>query len=67
MRQINILISHDQLPSGLVAQLVEQTVICSGGRGFEPHRGQRSFLFPRIMGLFPFEGYRSEGFIWDIY
>ena len=24
------------------------TVICSGGRGFEPHRGQRFFLFLRV-------------------
>ena len=29
------------------------TVICSGGRMFEPHRGQRFFLFLRV-GPFPF-------------
>ena len=40
------------------------TVICSGGRGFELHRGKAFFLF-FLVGPFPFWGYRSEGIILD--
>ena len=41
-------------------------MICPGGRGLEPHRGQRFFLFLHV-GPFPFQGYRSEGIARDIY
>ena len=34
-----------QLPSDLVAQLLKQGWCVPGGRGFEPHRDQRFFLF----------------------
>ena len=53
---LEFLISHNQLPSGLVAQLVEcSMVIGSRGGGFEPHQGQRFLLFVHA-GPFPFEG-----------
>ena len=45
-RKFTILVLHDQLPSGLVAQLVEQRWPVPGGRGFQSHRGQKFFVFP---------------------
>ena len=41
-------------------------VNCSGGRGFESHRGQRVFSFS-VWAHFLFGAIRSEGIIGDIY
>ena len=46
MRQINILISHDQLPSGLVAQLVEQLWSVPVVVGLNPIGVRDLFSFP---------------------
>ena len=50
--QITIFISHEQIPSDHVAQLVSRTkVIGYGGREFEFHRCHIFFLFLGV-GLF---------------
>ena len=61
----HLLISHDQLTSGLVAQFVEQRWSIPGDVGSNI-AGVRFFLFLPV-GPFPFESFRSEGIICDIY
>ena len=51
-RKFTILVLHDQLPSGLVAQLVEQRWPVPEVVGSNP-TGVRNFLFFRVV-LFPF-------------
>ena len=46
------MITPDLLSSGLVAQSVEQQTIKYGDRGFESHRDQRLFSFPRAVSVF---------------
>ena len=63
--QITIFISHDQLIM-LCISVGRATAICSRGSvGFEPHRGQRFFLFLRA-NQFPFYGFCTEGITRDI-
>ena len=50
---------HDQLTVGLVAQSVRAPVIWSGGRELKSHRGQRFFVWSRI--LVSFAGLVSPG------
>ena len=49
---ITTIITHDLLPSGLEARLVERRTIKSGGREFESRRGQICFPLPRAVSHF---------------
>ena len=58
-------VSHKPANLAVCSSVGRATVINTMGHGFEPHRGQKLFLFLPV-GRFPFQDCRS-GIVWDVY